>query len=303
MILIPYSTEVLIKRWPVSNIAIIGTCFLFYILLATDLLPLDIVEALILQGWAPSGLIGYQFLHAGLFHLIFNMLYLWVFGNAVCEKIGNAAFAVVFLLTGVLAAAVHNVFSDAPVVGASGAINGIIGFYLVLYPVNSINCFYWVFIRWGNFALSGFWLIIFWFVVDAWHAYSGAEHGIAYWAHVGGFLSGFVLGVISLKSGLAKMDHYDNPTLLDYMKGKTPARAGVAFERESFIRPSTLSYQRKPVPAPRKPAPPPVTPPPPPKQVFEADCPHCSQKLNIPQELIGQMIQCPSCNGEITLEE
>ena len=84
--ILPTSTEVLLKRWPVSNLVIIGLCTIIYILLVTGLMPGELADRLLLNGWSLSGLVGYSFLHAGFWHLVMNMLYLWVFGNAVCEK-------------------------------------------------------------------------------------------------------------------------------------------------------------------------------------------------------------------------
>src|SRR3989442_1456590 len=138
MIFVPYRTEVAITRWPVANIAIISACVLCFVLLATDLLPHSLLTAMILNGWNPIGILGYQFLHAGIGHLFFNMLFLWVFGNAVCETMGSWRYLATFVLAGIVAGIIHNIFDGAPAVGASGAINGIVGLYLVLYPINTV---------------------------------------------------------------------------------------------------------------------------------------------------------------------
>ena len=294
--LIPYSTEVLIRKWPISNLAIMGCCIISFILLLAGVLSSTVLEAMILSGWNPLGLIGHQFLHAGFWHLGFNMLYLWVFGNAVCEKIGNLAYAGTFLLAGVFAGVVHNIMSNSPAVGASGAINGIVGLYLVLYPINRINCFYWFF-RPGTFDISGFWLIGCWFVVDAWHAISGTEAGIAYWAHVGGFLCGLGLGVVFLKTGVARMARYDNPTLLDYF-GKNKQGAQPKDQKpERYNYTSTLAGEmvdrQKTEPRQRPPL----------SQDINFDCPHCSQNLDVSEEMMGRTIICPRCRGEIQLQE
>jgi membrane associated rhomboid family serine protease len=302
--LIPYSTEVLIKKWPISNLVIIGICVVVFVLLLAGCIPEGVLSVMILTGWNPMGLVGYQFLHAGLLHLVFNMLYLWVFGNAVCQTVGNVAYAVLFLVTGVLAGAAHILLAGAPAIGASGAINGIIGFYLVVYPVNRVNCFYWFF-RFGTFDIAGFWLILFWFLADACSAFMGVNAGIAYWAHVGGFASGFALGVLFLETGMARMAHYDNPTLLDYLRGKHKAQQGLAFEKQSFRRPPK-SRQEPSLPPPSRRPPHPLPPPEKTAKVspdINLDCPHCGQSLEVPEELIGSAFQCPSCNGEIELED
>lgn len=297
--IIPYSTEVLIKKWPFSNLAIMGGCIVSFVVLLAGGISLPVLEAMVLTGWNPVGLIGHQFIHAGLWHLLFNMLYLWVFGNAVCEKIGNLAYAGTFLLAGVAAGGIHNIMDGDPAVGASGAINGIVGLYLVLYPINRINCFYWFF-RPGTFDISGFWLIIFWLMVDVWHAFSGAETGIAYWAHVGGFLSGFSIGILFLKTGVAKMARYDNPTLLDYMSKRKPQGRSKT-EPQSATRPDAMPELARSMvscPAPETaPVPAQAT------QDINLDCPHCSQNLDVPAAMIGQAFACPTCGRAIELEE
>jgi len=128
--IIAYSTEVMLKRWPISNIVLILLCVA--VVFAAAGLSEDVIDVLVLNDWSLGSLIGYQFLHGGFLHLVFNMLYLWVFGNAVCERIGNVAHGLVFIATGVLAGVVHNIFDGTPAVGASGAINGIIGLYPAL---------------------------------------------------------------------------------------------------------------------------------------------------------------------------
>ena len=169
--------------------------------------------------------------------------------------------------------------------------------YLVLYPVDKVNCFWWFFFRFGTFEIAGFWLILFWFIVDAAHAFSGAEGGIAYWAHVGGFISGVVLGVCFLKSGFVKMPGYCNPTLLDYLGGKRRHESMLAYEKESFITgkpraPERIS-ERRPRPVASVPVPPDAN----------LDCPECGQNIDVPRSMLGVAFKCPSCGSEIQVDE
>lgn len=293
--IIPYSTEVLIKKWPIGNLVIMGCCILSFFMLLSGMFSQGVLETMILTGWNPIGLIGHQFIHAGFWHLAFNMLYLWVFGNTVCEKVGSWVYAVIFLVTGVIAGGIHNLMDGNPAVGASGAINGVMGFYLVLHPANRVNCFYW-FLRPGTFSISGFWLILLWFLVDAWNALAGAETGIAYWAHVGGFLSGFGLGVIALKQGVATMAQYDNPTLLDYMSRRKGGGDASLRTRSSATEslPDRSRIHRYAEAS--------ILPSPAPKDI-NLDCPHCAQNLEVPAALIGQAFVCPACGGGIQLQE
>ena len=98
-------------------------------------------------------------------------------------------------------------------VGASGAICGLLGLYLAIYPLNEITCFYWFF-RPGTFDIKGYLLIIGWFLWDIWEAVRGAP-GIASWAHVGGTIAGFGLGLILLKLRRVYLEEYDHPTMLE----------------------------------------------------------------------------------------
>ncbi|MEM7392783.1 MAG: rhomboid family intramembrane serine protease, partial [Verrucomicrobiota bacterium] len=263
----------MISRWPMANILVIVACVFMFMGNVAGMIP---YEPLILDGWNPLNLISYQFLHADIIHLVFNMLFLWVFGNTVCEKAGSGRFLLIFLWTGIFSGIVHNLFTGGRVVGASGSINGIIGFYLVMHPINRVNLFYFVFIKAGTFSLSGFWIILFWFAGDLYHATLGSEQGVAYWAHIGGFASGFITAMTMLKSGALRMDSYDNPTLLDYMnKGKSrkpPPR---------MKSPALARMQQSPVaPTPRKTS----------TKEVNIDCPHCGQNLSIPFDMIGQTI-------------
>ena len=300
--LIPYSTETLNKRIPISNLIIIGVTVLMFILAASGGLSWSVLDAMMLDGWGPVGLFGHMLLHADIFHLFFNMLGLWVFGNAVCEKVGNIAYAAIYLGAGLFAAFIHNIMSGGPALGASGAISGIVGFYLILYPVNRVNCFYLFIVRPGFTQISGFWLISIWFILDAWGAMSDANDGVGYWAHLGGTAAGVTLGVLFAKSGLATMARYDNPTLLDLLgqdvaqrkKQKeirttpksTPKNSGASLASNMVSNmASHPSHDETPT-----------------AHDFLINCPHCLQDLAIPPTMIGIEFTCPTCDGPIELE-
>ena len=102
------------------------------------------------------------------------------------------------------AAAMHLTFVGGPMIGASGAINGIVGVFLLWYPLNSSSCIYWFYIRGGTFQISSYWMILFWLMFDIWGVASGGG-SVAYWAHVGGFVAGLSLGAILLLTRAVKM--------------------------------------------------------------------------------------------------
>jgi len=148
----------------------------------------------------------YVWLHTGLVHLLGNMLFLWVFGNAVCSKLGSLWYAVTYVGLGVISGITHLLFDSAPAVGASGAINGIVGLFLIFYPLNGVRCLLLLLYRPITFEVSSYWVILMWFFFDVLGAVRGGGGGVAYYAHIGGLVSGAVLGVLLLKTGLVSME-------------------------------------------------------------------------------------------------
>lgn len=175
----------------------------------------------VLDGWPISGLFGYMFIHADMFHLIGNMIFLWIFGNAVCAKIGNFAYLPIYLSLGLFAAVIHNIFDGRVAIGASGAIYGIVGMFLILYPLNDISCVFIFIVYPFFFSVSSMWIILLWFVSDVFGIFSGEEHGIAYWAHIGGFMAGATLINILLKRGVIKMTSLER-SLIDIIAERWP---------------------------------------------------------------------------------
>jgi membrane associated rhomboid family serine protease len=142
-------------------------------------------------------LITSMFLHGDLMHLIGNMLFLWIFGNNIEDACGHGRFIVFYVLCG-LAAAFTQAFPDPdsaiPMIGASGAISGVLGAYLLLFPharVYVLIPFGFLFVH----ALPAGWMLGLWFVFQllSGAASSSAEGGVAWWAHVGGFVAGMAL--------------------------------------------------------------------------------------------------------------
>ncbi len=214
MALIPYRAYVSMPRHPVANYTILGLISLISLLIIAGG---DIPEDMILDGWAPAGLIGHLFVHADPVHLVGNMLFLWVFGNAVCAKFGNLLYPVLFLGFALVAAAMHVICDGAPAIGASGAVNGVVGAFVVLYPMNEIRCAYYFWYRYGTFDVSSIWIILLWLAFDIWGAAAGTG-GVAYWAHLGGFFAGAVTTVILIIGRIIKMED-DEESLVEIFQG------------------------------------------------------------------------------------
>lgn len=182
----------------------------------------ELLDHLVLDSWNPIDLTLSTLLHADFLHVLFNMLFLWVFGNAICSKFGNLKFLLIFFGGALVSSVVHLIMDGNPSVGASGAINAVIGVFLVLYPINKIHCFYWIFVMAGNFSIKAYWLIGFWFAADLYGAFFGNEPSIAFWAHIGGFVAGLAIGFFALSKNWVQLSIYDNATLLDIILQREP---------------------------------------------------------------------------------
>lgn len=140
------------------------------------------------------------FLHGGLIHLGGNMLYLWIFGDNVEDRLGHLRFLVFFLFCGAIGNLAHYVFnwgSPIPAIGASGAIAGVLGAYLISYPTARILVvlpfFLLYFTELPALVVLGFWIVLQFLNGAASVVYSQATGGVAWWAHIGGFFGGILV--------------------------------------------------------------------------------------------------------------
>jgi membrane associated rhomboid family serine protease len=155
----------------------------------------DIAPTIPLPFW--STLLTSMFLHGGWLHLGGNMLYLWIFGDNLEKVMGHARFLLFYLVCGIAAGLAHIVFSSGsavPTVGASGAISGVLGGYLVLFPRNRVR----VLTRGGIMAVPAVVVLGFWIFLQVINsvgsmAVTADTGGVAYLAHVGGFVAGLLL--------------------------------------------------------------------------------------------------------------
>lgn len=140
-----------------------------------------------------------MFLHGSWGHILGNMLFLWVFGDNIEDAVGHGRYLVFYLLCGFVAALAHIVSSPAspvPTVGASGAISGVMGAYLVLYPNVPVRMFWLIFIT----RVRAWLVLVYWFLLQLFEGVSqlgpmrpDVSSGVAVWAHVGGFVTGLLL--------------------------------------------------------------------------------------------------------------
>ena len=158
----------------------------------------DIPDSTIINTYFPF--LSSMFLHGGFIHLIGNMWYLWIFGDNVEDTLGRFKFTIFYLVCGIGSAAVHVYFnsqSGVPCIGASGAIAGILGAYMITFPRARVLVLLPLFIIWEMIELPAIIVLGFWFLIQF---FSGAatissSHGggVAWWAHIGGFALGIIL--------------------------------------------------------------------------------------------------------------
>lgn len=155
--------------------------------------------------WAFVPVLSAMFLHGGWLHLGSNMLYLWIFGDNVEGRLGHLGFLVFYLVSGVAATALQvglDPASGVPNLGASGAIAGVLGAYLVLFPDARVLTLLFLGVFVTTVRISALWLLGLWFILQALQGASevatgaAGTGGVAWWAHVGGFVTGLVVGLL-----------------------------------------------------------------------------------------------------------
>ena len=150
-----------------------------------------------------------MFMHGSWMHLIGNMWFMWVFGNNIEDSMGHGRFVVFYLLTGALASAAHIVTDPGgavPTVGASGAISGVMGAYLLLYPRVRVHTLFFFFIFIRVIPIPAWVMLGYWFLIQLWLGAGSLGQaqggGVAFWAHVGGFVAGVLLIRVFDRQGL-----------------------------------------------------------------------------------------------------
>ncbi|MGY9047319.1 hypothetical protein P775_23875 [Puniceibacterium antarcticum] len=154
-----------------------------------------LIPAKISAGGGTTGLVTSLFLHGGILHLAGNMLFLYVFGDNIEDEMGHVGFAVFYLACGIGAGLVQYLaapLSQVPTVGASGAIAGVMGGYLLMFPRARVDILIILIVFFKILPISAWIMLALWFVFQVFGGFgsTGDEGGVAYWAHVGGFVIG-----------------------------------------------------------------------------------------------------------------
>jgi membrane associated rhomboid family serine protease len=197
-----------VRQAPVVTYALIGACvgaWLWQITVGDQLTAFHygMIPAALFGYWPPgvqpippwATLFTSMFLHGGWMHLISNMLFLWIFGNNIEDLLGKFRYLLLYLASGVTAALIQGLsakYSQIPMVGASGAVAGVLGAYLLTYPRANVHVLVWVIIFFWVVTVPAWLLLGFWFAMQVLSGLgsTASEAGVAFWAHIGGFVAG-----------------------------------------------------------------------------------------------------------------
>ncbi|MHB1103036.1 MAG: rhomboid family intramembrane serine protease [Devosia sp.] len=149
--------------------------------------------------WLPdwANLVTYSFLHADWLHLLSNMLFLWIFGDNIEDALGHIKFLIFYLLCAVFAALAHlalNFESNGPLIGASGAVAGVMGAYILLYPHARVFVLFRIVIP-IPLPIPAIWMLGVWIATQVFYVVIGSQEPIAWWAHLGGVVAGALLAI------------------------------------------------------------------------------------------------------------
>ncbi len=204
--MIPFKDENPTERFPFVTIGLIVLNCLVYLYelslgdrLVQFFYTFGAVPSELIRLHSPHTLFSSMFIHGGILHLAGNMLYLWIFGNNIEDRLGHTRFLVFYLLSGIVAAYGHAISapsSKIPMVGASGAVSSILGAYMLLYPGARVHTlvflgFFVQVVRVPAVLIIGFWVVIQ-FLNALMSKTLGGGPSVAWFAHIGGFLFGFL---------------------------------------------------------------------------------------------------------------
>ncbi len=197
----PYRDENRSRSFPIFTLGLILLNIIIFLRTYTP----NTFEATVLKfGFSPPAIIHRPytlltsiFLHSGLLHLISNMWFLWLFGDNIEDYYGRLPFLGLYVLSGLAGNFAHMLFTgfnfDIPVIGASGAVAGIMGSYFVRFPLSRIRCVFFLIFYPIFFRIYALWLLGFWMIFEFYQAINAPPNDfVAHWAHIGGFILGIV---------------------------------------------------------------------------------------------------------------
>jgi membrane associated rhomboid family serine protease len=217
--MIPLSDVIPSRTRPVVTVGLIvvnALVFLYQLMLPEPALRLFVANYALIPAWfSVPALFTSQFLHGGWMHVLSNMLYLWIFGDNVEDRLGHVPFLIFYLGAGAAAALLQTLFdpfSSVPMLGASGAIAGVMGAYFVLYPQSRVLTLIFLFIFVDIVEIPAIFFLGIWFLtqllsgVGSLGVSNAVGGGVAFWAHIGGFVVGLLIGLVLRRRGPRRWD-------------------------------------------------------------------------------------------------
>ena len=227
--MIPIRDTVPSRSFPIVNttLIIVNVLVFFYELSLGSDLPnfinkYGLVPASFITGAGSFGriypLFSFMFLHSGWLHIIGNMLYLYIFGDNVEDRMGHFKYLLFYLITGLISAfsqTIINPYSTIPMIGASGAIAGVLGAYILYFPRSRVLTLVPIFFFIQIVEIPAVAFLLFWFIIQFFSgvaslAVTQSGGGVAFWAHIGGFIAGLVLARLFQKSGYYEANQFGN---------------------------------------------------------------------------------------------
>ncbi len=214
-LLVPIKTDSRLRSVPWANWLIIAANVVVFILERESSIQVFRNWGLNSQRPELYQFITYAFMHDGPWHIAGNMLFLYIFGNNICDRLGSIAYLAFYLAGAIFSGIGYAALNQTGlVVGASGAVAAVTGAYLALLPRSHITLFYWVFILIGLYEIPSLWFIGMFFLQDLYYSFS-RNTGVANIAHVSGSIFGFLVALLALKIRLLPRDHFDMLSLID----------------------------------------------------------------------------------------
>ena len=245
--MIPIGTDARQRATPWMNWVIIAVHVLAFMIQSgvprLDRLALNPLEPSLLTFFS------YALLHGSTAHLASNLLFLYIFGNNVNDKMGHAAYLGFYLAACVFAGVGYAATATVPVIGASGAVSAVTGAYICLFPRANVRLLFWL---WGIIEIPSVWFIAFFFFQDLFFNFAGEPTGTAHMAHISGSVFGFVVCFALLYFHLLPRDHFDVVALFKQWNRRRQFRDLTSSGYDPFAH-STVRRNDPRLPAPRDP--------------------------------------------------
>lgn len=306
--LILYSVDTSFERRPVANWLVFGGLILAFLIQIK--VGAESMERFSIGGGSKLSVLSYSWIHLSIWLMIFNLVFLWPMGNAVCAMVGNWQYLVVFLAANFLGGLIHLLIGSGFASGIGAALACAAGMYLVFFPEIPMNCLFF-FPRPETVALSTYFVVPLWFVADFVLAMVGLK-GVTYVSHFLGFLAGVSIAVVSLRNKWVEMGKGER-SLLDVLEKrkievedaiKETAQSGAEEKKEEFLERPAESAVLEALPGARK-----IEPERGASAAGDSKAGDdfirfycvCGQRIKVPKSYGGKAGRCPKCKSLVRI--